>query len=165
MVLESIQRTVAFLKSEQEDIEGEIEVLVESSPELSASSECLTEVCGVGTQTALTLLVEVPELGALSRNAVSSLVGVAPMNRDSGQYQGQRFIRGGRVHARTALYMATLSAIRFNPHIQDFFNRLKERGKNGKVALVACMRKMIIHLNAKMRAHRAHILQRTPMAA
>ncbi len=164
-VQESIKRTVAFLKAEQEEIEGEIEDLVESSSELSEASKALTEVCGVGVQTALTLLAEVPELGKLSRGAVSSLVGVAPMNRDSGQFQGQRFIRGGRVHARTALYMATLSAIRFNSHIRDFYTRLKERGKNGKVALVACMRKMLIHLNAKMRAHQACINQNTAMAA
>ncbi|MFT5583671.1 MAG: transposase, partial [Cognaticolwellia sp.] len=92
-----------------------------------------------------------PELGTLSRKQITALAGLAPMNRDSGQFRGQRFIHGGRVRVRNALYMAALVATRFNDHIKALYARLNARGKPNKVALVACMRKLLKHLNALAR--------------
>lgn len=109
---------------------------------------------GIGLITAATLLVYVPELGTLTRREVASLVGVAPVNRDSGTWSGRRFIQGGRGEARISLYMASLSAVRHNDHIRPFFRQLRQRGKHGKVALVACMRKLLIHLNSRLRLPR-----------
>jgi len=101
--------------------------------------------------TAATLLAEVPELGKLSRREISALVGVAPINRDSGTMRGRRTIFGGRARVRTALYMATLVATRFNPVLKAFYTRLLTAGKAKKVALVACIRKLLTILNAMFR--------------
>lgn len=114
-------------------------------------SERLSSIKGVGTMTAATLLAEVPELGRLSRRDISALVGVAPVNRDSGTMRGRRTIFGGRAGGRTALYMAALVATRFNPVIKAFYTRLVAAGKPKKVALVACMRKLLSILNAMLR--------------
>lgn len=114
-------------------------------------SERLSRVKGVGAMTVAALLAEVPELGNLSRREVSALVGVAPVNRDSGTMRGRRTIFGGRTGVRTALYMATLVATRFNPVIKAFYTRLVAAGKPKKVALVACMRKLLTILNAMLR--------------
>ncbi|EKT0983943.1 IS110 family transposase [Salmonella enterica] len=114
-------------------------------------SERLSSVKGVGTMTAAALLAEVPELGSLSRRQISALVGVAPVNRDSGTMRGRRTIFGGRAGVRTTLYMATLVATRFNPVIKAFYTRLVAAGKPKKVALVACMRKLLTILNAMLR--------------
>lgn len=114
-------------------------------------SERLSSVKGVGTMTAAALLAEVPELGSLSRRQISALVGVAPVNRDSGTMRGRRTIFGGRAGVRTTLYMATLVATRFNPVIKAFYTRLVAAGKPQKVALVACMRKLLTILNAMLR--------------
>lgn len=114
-------------------------------------SERLSSVKGVGTMTAAALLAEVPELGSLSRRQISALVGVAPVNRDSGTMRGRRTIFGGRSGVRTTLYMATLVATRFNPVIKAFYTRLVAAGKPKKVALVACMRKLLTILNAMLR--------------
>ncbi|EBH2659022.1 IS110 family transposase [Salmonella enterica subsp. enterica serovar Uzaramo] len=114
-------------------------------------SERLSSVKGVGTMTAAALLAEAPELGSLSRRQISALVGVAPVNRDSGTMRGRRTIFGGRAGVRTVLYMATLVATRFNPVIKAFYTRLVAAGKPKKVALVACMRKLLTILNAMLR--------------
>ncbi len=114
-------------------------------------SERLNSIKGVGTMTVATLLAEVPELGRLSRREISALVGVAPVNRDSGTMIGRRTIFGGRAGVRTALYMAALVATRFNPVIKAFYTRLVAAGKPKKVALVACMRKLLTILNAMLR--------------
>lgn len=111
----------------------------------------LSSIKGVGTITAAALLAEVPELGSLSRRAISALVGVAPINRDSGTMRGRRTIFGGRDGVRTTLYMAALVATRFNPVIKNFYMRLLAAGKVKKVALVACMRKLLTILNAMLR--------------
>ncbi|RAX07468.1 IS110 family transposase [Photorhabdus bodei] len=111
-------------------------------------SERLCSVKGIGTTTTAALLAEVPELGKLTRREISALVGVAPVNRDSGTMRGRRTISGGRAGVRTALYMAALVATRFNPVIKAFYNRLLAAGKAKKVALVACMRKLLTILNA-----------------
>jgi len=114
-------------------------------------SERLSSIKGVGTMTAAALLAGVPELGQLSRREISALVGVAPVNRDSGTLRGRRTIFGGRAGVRTALYMAALVATRFNPVIKAFYIRLVASGKPKKVALVACMRKLLTILNAMLR--------------
>lgn len=114
-------------------------------------AERLSSIKGVGTMTAAALLADVPELGKLSRREISALVGVAPVNRDSGTMRGRRTIFGGRAGVRTALYMAALVATRFNPVIKVFYMRLLEAGKAKKVALVACMRKLLTILNAMLR--------------
>lgn len=114
-------------------------------------SERLNSIKGVGTMTVAALLAEVPELGRLSRREISALVGVAPVNRDSGTMRGRRTIFGGRAGVRTALYMAVLVATRFNPVIKAFYTRLVAAGKPKKVALVACVRKLLTILNAMLR--------------
>lgn len=116
-------------------------------------TERLSSIKGVGTMTAAALLAEVPELGNLSRREISALIGVAPVNRDSGTMRGRRTIFGGRARARAALYMAALVATRFNPVIKAFYMRLLAAGKAKKVALVACMRKLLTILNAMLRKH------------
>ncbi|HCL5313077.1 TPA: IS110 family transposase [Salmonella enterica] len=114
-------------------------------------AERLSSIKGVGAMTIAALLAEVPELGSLSRRAISALVGVAPINRDSGTMRGRRTIFGGRAGVRAALYMAALVATRFNPVIKTFYMRLLTAGKAKKVALVACMRKLLTILNAMLR--------------
>jgi len=114
----------------------------------------LSSVPGVGPQTARTLLAELPELGTASRQEIAALAGVAPFNRDSGHRRGQRSIAGGRGAVRTALYMATLVATRYNPVIRKHYERLLAAGKRKKVALVACMRKLLVMLNAILRTQK-----------
>ncbi len=111
----------------------------------------LSNIKGVGTMTAAALLAEVPEQGNLSRREISALVGMVPVNRDSGTMRGRRTIFGGRAGVRTALYMAALVATRFNPVIKVFYMRLLAAGKPKKVALVACIRKLLTILNAMLR--------------
>jgi transposase len=108
-------------------------------------------VPGVGDQTARVLIAELPELGNCSRQQIAALAGLAPMNCDSGQWRGQRRIRGGRATVRSSLYMATLSAIRGNRLLRPYYLRLRSAGKCGKVALTACMRKLLTILNAMLR--------------
>ena len=111
-------------------------------------------VPGVGEQLSLTLLAHLPELGTLDRRQIASLVGVAPFNRDSGTLRGKRTVWGGRARVRAVLYMGVLSATRYNPVIRDFYQRLLATGKPKKVALVACMRKLVVILNSMLR-HRS----------
>jgi len=115
--------------------------------------EILDSVKGVGIVTISTLVAYLPELGKLNRGEIAKLVGLAPINRDSGTKNGKRFISGGRGHVRRVLYMATLSAIRCNPTFKEFYKRLKAKGKESKVALVACMRKLIIILNTLIKTN------------
>lgn len=105
----------------------------------------------MGQVTATTLIIDLPELGQVTHKEIAALVGVAPMNHDSGQFRGRRAIRGGRASVRTALYMATLVATRFNPVIKSFYHKLCQKGKLKKVALVACMRKLLTILNAMLK--------------
>ena len=126
---------------------------IASALELKEKAAVMEGVSGVGRTTAAILLVAVPELGRLSRGAAAALVGVAPMNNESGTWTGKRLTQGGRVLARRALYMAALAAIRHNAHIKAFYARLRACGKPGKVALIACMRKLLIYLNNLMRQH------------
>jgi transposase len=145
-----IQRHVEWLRQQLRDIDVELQDLIRRRPVWREQENLLRTVPGVGPVLATTLLADLPELGRLNRRQIAALVGLAPLNWDSGQQRGARHIWGGRAPVRTALYMATLSAIRCNPIIRGFFERLSGAGKPRKVALVACMRKMLTILNAMM---------------
>lgn len=139
-------RTVAALSRELAAIDGTVQALIKqhATPALRSSK-------GLGPVFQASMLALLPELGQLSRREIAKLVGVAPMNRDSGQGQGKRRIRGGRAPVRVALYMATLSAVRWDPMMKAHYQQLRARGKLGKVALVACMRKLLGLVNARRR--------------
>jgi transposase len=124
---------------------------VRACSRLRAKVAALTAVKGVGPNSATALLAALPELGSLSKNQAASLAGLAPFNRDSGLFRGQRHIHGGRLPARSALYMAALVASRHNPVIATFYRRLRSAGKPPKLALTACMRKLLIHLNSLLK--------------
>ena len=121
--------------------------LIAADEKLKAHAERRDEIPGVGVITAATVLAELPELGRISNAAASALVGVAPCNRDSGDHTGARHIAGGRKEVRGALYMATLSAVQYDPILKAFYQRLRAAGKKPKVALVACMRKLVVLMN------------------
>ena len=141
----------AWLRKELAALDGDTDQAVRNSPIWRENEDLLKSVPGIGPITARTLLAGLPELGRLSRREIAALVGVAPLNRDSGTLRGRRTIWGGRQTVRCALYMATLAATRFNPPIRAFWHRLRNAGKPGKVALVACMRKLLTILNALLR--------------
>lgn len=146
-----IQQHVEWLRGQLRDVDKELQTLIRTSPVWRESENLLRTTPGVGPVLATTLLADLPELGQLTRREIAALVGVAPLNWDSGQQRGTRHIWGGRAAVRTTLYMATLAAIRCNPVIRTFFERLSAAGKPRKVALVACMRKLLTILNAMMR--------------
>lgn len=142
----SIERVIEFLKTELADSDADVAAHVQHHhAELAAA---LASVPGIGAASVAVLLAELPELGKLDRRRVAALVGVAPLNRDSGQMRGQRTIWGGRADVRRTLYMATLTAVRHNPILKTHYERLLATGKRKKVALVACMRKLLTMLNA-----------------
>jgi len=147
----SCRRMVRELDKEIARIEKRLAQHIESETEWSEKQAILKSAPGVGDALVYTLLADLPELGDLSRGAVGKLVGVAPMNRDSGTLKGKRRIQGGRHSVRTMLYMATLSATQCNPVIKAFYQQLVAQGKHKKVALTACMRKFITMLNAMVR--------------
>lgn len=146
-----IQQHVEWLRRQLRDVDGELQRAIRQSPVWRENDNLLRTTPGVGPVLATTLLADLPELGRLNRRQIAALVGVAPLNWDSGQQRGTRHIWGGRAPVRTALYMATLAAVRCNPVIRAFFQRLSAAGKPRKVALVACMRKLLTILNAMMR--------------
>ena len=150
-VRERLVRHIDYLTQELEDIAGEAEEFIKRSPAWAKKAESLKGVPGVGSVSCLTLLSELPELGLLTHRQISALVGVAPMNRDSGVYRGRRSVSGGCSRVRKTLYMAALSARRYNPVIKGFYERLESAGKSGKVAMVACVRKLLVILNAMLR--------------
>jgi transposase len=154
-VLKDIREHIEWLKKRIRDNERELADLLKNAPEWNAEVEMLDEIKGVGRVAALTLLAAVPELGTLNRKQIAKLVGVAPLCRDSGTLRGKRTCWGGRADVRACLYMAALVAARFNDTIRTFYRRLLGAGKPKKVALVACMRKLLIILNARVRDHRA----------
>lgn len=155
IVRADLEADIASLTERIEAIERRIDALVSRSARLAEDLRTLESVRGVGRISAASLRVTVPELGTLTRQEIAALVGVAPMNRDSGGKTGQRYIQGGRDAARHTLYMAALAATRWNPVIKARYASLVARGKKPKVALVACMRKLLIHLNSLMRARLA----------
>ena len=145
-----LQAHIAWLKGELKDLDRELNHTLRASPLWREKEDLLRTVPGVGQVLSLTLLADLPELGTLDRHQIAALVGVAPLNRDSGTLRGKRTIWGGRASVRAALYMATLLATRFNPVIRDFYRRLCAAGKPKKSALTACMRKLLVTLNAMM---------------
>jgi transposase len=153
-----IEETLAFLLKQRQSVVDAMETCLKADKDLAAKAKVLTSLKGIGLRTACFLIAGLPELGMLNKGQIAKLVGVAPINRDSGMMRGKRMIAGGRKPVRDALYIAALPAIRFDPAMKAVFDRMKAKGKPGKVALVAVMRRMIIILNAKMRDHRATVL-------
>ena len=145
-----IQEHIQWLKQQVDDLDKDISELIRSSPVWRAQEDLLCSVPGVGPVLSSTLLTHLPELGSLNRGQVAALVGVAPLNRDSGAFRGKRSIWGGRAAVRSALYMAALVATRHNPVIKAFYQRLRAAGKAKKVALTACMRKLLLILNCML---------------
>lgn len=146
-----IQAHIRWLQQRLDDLDGELRRSVRDSPAWRAREALLRTVPGIGPVAALSLLAELPELGTLNRRQIAALAGLAPFNCDSGQHRGQRHIWGGRAALRAVLYMATLTAVRWNPCIRAFYTRLCAAGKPFKVAMTACMRKLLTILNAMVR--------------
>ncbi len=146
-----IEAHLRWLEKELGRIDRDLDEAIEGSPTFKENEALLRSVPGVGPVLCRTLLAELPELGRLSAKEISALVGVAPLNRDSGTLRGRRTVWGGRARVREALYMGALIASRHNPQIEEFYSRLLAAGKPKKVALVACMRKLLVVLNALMR--------------
>ena len=145
-----IQAHLQWLSKNLKELDKEIEEFVENSPVWKEKDALLQTVPGVGRVTSATLLGMLPELGQLNRQEIAALVGVAPMNKDSGKKHGKRRVFGGRADVRSVLYMAALAAKKFNPVIRKFYERLLKHGKEKKVALTACMRKLLVILNSMM---------------
>ena len=149
-----IRETERHLQRKLQAITQKIQHLIQEDAALKAQSVLLLGVNGIGEVTVMTLLARLPELGKVNRKQIAAIVGVAPSNRDSGQSRGARTIWGGRAEVRQVLYMATLSARRYNPVIREYNQRLIDAGKQPKVAIVACMRKLLVMLNAMLRDQR-----------
>jgi transposase len=150
-IVREIERHLLYLQKLLTELDGDIDDAIRSSPVWREKEELMISVPGVAQKTARSLIAELPELGTLDRRSIASLVGVAPMNRDSGTMRGKRKIRGGRATVRSALYMATVAAIRWNPPLRDTYQRLRAAGKPAKLAIVAVMRKLVVTLNAIIR--------------
>lgn len=153
---------IEWLEREAADLLAEMEALVAQTPDLDDKRHLLHSVPGVGPVLTATLLSQLPELGHLNRRQIAALVGLAPFNRDSGTFRGQRHVAGGRAEVRSVLYMATISALKCNPVIRDFKRHLCDQGKPTKVAITACMRKLLTILNAMLRDHRPWSLNPAP---
>jgi len=149
----SLKQHIAYLTRALAIANTELDTMVRASPVWREREDLLRSVPGVGPVVARTLLAELPELGRLDRRAIAKLVGVAPLNRDSGTWRGRRTIHGGRAPVRAAVYMAALVATRCNPVLMAFYTRLVAAGKPKKLALVACMRKLLTMLNAILRTN------------
>jgi transposase len=146
----AIEAHIQWLSKSLKELDKEVAGFVKSTPVWKGKDVLLQSVPGVGPVTSATMLGMLPELGQLNRQEIAALVGVAPVNKDSGKKQGKRRVFGGRADVRSVLYMAALSAKKFNPVIQKFYERLIKHGKEKKVALTACMRKLLVILNAMM---------------
>jgi transposase len=153
-VRQRIAAHITWLRQALAEADRDLDDTIRSSPVWREKDDLLRSVPGVGDVTAQTLIAEVPELGSLGRRQIAALIGVAPLNRDSGTLRGRRMIAGGRPHVRRVLYMAALVAIRHNPAIAAFYARLTAAGRPKKVALVAAMRKLLTILNAILRERR-----------
>jgi transposase len=150
-VTRDLRTHIRWLERRVRDVDDEIGTAVQQSPVWRVHEDLLRSVPGIGPTVARTLLAELPELGHLDRRAIAALVGVAPFNRDSGQWRGRRMIWGGRASVRAALYMSALVAARYNAPLRTFYQRLRDAGKPAKVALVAVMRKLLTTLNAMIK--------------
>ena len=147
----SIRTVIDTLNAQIAAVEEEIRATVALSPELKEKAEIIRSVPGIGEMTATTLVTEMPELGSLNRKQAAALTGTAPICRDSGQFRGKRMTGGGRCEVRKTLYMPTLAAIRHNTVIRSYYHRLLAAGKNKMVAVVACMRKIVVIVNSMLR--------------
>lgn len=153
-VRSGIVQHIEWLEQQIAFFDDDISSFIQASPTWKAKEQILTSVKGIGPVTAATLLASLPELGTVSRQKISALTGLCPYNRDSGKYKGKRSIWGGRAAVRSVLYMAALSAVRYNPVIKAFYDKLRQAGKLHKVAITAAMRKLLVILNAMMRDNR-----------
>lgn len=144
----SIESHIKWIDKEVQSIQEEITTLIEQHPELEKSIELLKSIPGIGELTAATMLTAVPELGQIEDKKLAALVGVAPINHDSGKHKGKRQIKGGRAVIRKTLYMATIAGIRFNTVLKQNYQKLRSRGKPAKVAIVATMRKLLMIINS-----------------
>jgi len=160
----NIDQSLAHLRQLLEDLDREIHDSIRRTPLWHENSEILQSFTGIGPKVSASLIAVIPELGTLPGTKVSALAGLAPMNRDSGQYRGKRKIQGGRPAVRQALYMAALVASHHNPVIMEFYQRLRLAGKPAKVALTACMRKILVILNAMLK-NRTYWNPQLPLAA
>ena len=149
-IVMKISQLVNFLNKQLSKIDTDLHQLVQSDKTLSNTFLTLTTTKGIGKITAYILLAELPELGTICRNKIVAICGLAPLNRDSGTLRGKACIQGGRKIVRNALYMSVIAALRSNKQIRDFYDNLRKNGKPAKVAITACMRKMITHLNSKL---------------
>ena len=154
-VQSQLKEHIKWLKQRLKELDKDLANFIGSSPLWQAKEDLLRSTPGVGPVLSSTLLADLPELGILNRREIAALVGVAPMNRDSGTLRGKRTVWGGRAQVRTTLFMATLASTRFNPVIRTFYQHLCSAGKPKKVALTACMRKLLTILNAMLR-HNDH---------
>lgn len=150
-VRRDIQGHIRWMEKRLEDINDDIDELIRQSPLWHEKDKLLQSVTGVGPVLASTILASLPELGALNRKQIAALVGVAPFNRESGRYKGKQKIQGGRASVRNVLYMGTVAGIRANPVLRTFYERLVEKGKPKKLALTACMRKLLVILNTMVK--------------
>jgi len=150
-IQKDIRAHIQILERRLKHIDDDLDKLIKQSPLWRHKEEILQSMPGVGPVLARTLLAELPELGTLNRHQIAALVGVAPFNRDSGCFKGRRTIWGGRAHVRSVLYMNAVVAARFNPVIKAFYQRLRQAGKRFKVAITACMRKILIILNTMIK--------------
>lgn len=153
-VKRDITTHIRWLEKRLVEVDGDLAHAIAASPLYRAQEDLLRSVPGVGRVTAFTLLGKLPELGRLSRHEIAALVGVAPLNRDSGKMRGKRFVWGGRAPVRAVLYMAALVGVKHNPTLRSFYTRLCAAGKVFKVAITACMRKLLTILNAMVRQQR-----------
>jgi transposase len=147
----SFEKVIACLEAELQEMDQQIHALLQENTDLQTQEKLLRSAKSIGAVTAATLLADLPELGQLDRQQIAALVGVAPMNADTGKKRGYRKTKGGRSQVRRTLYMATLTGIRFNPILKPHYEQLRKRGKEKKVAITACMRKLLVILNAMLR--------------
>jgi transposase len=147
----TIKPVLTVLKNQILKVEERIEKLIESCPEYQGKNTILQSMPGIGKVAAASIICNVPELGYITNRQAASLVGVAPITRESGRYKGKRMIQGGRHQVRTVLYMAMMSAMQCNPVFKETYQRLLAAGKPKKVAIIACVRKMIVILNSMLR--------------
>lgn len=152
-VSDHIRAHIAWLEKELDEMDSQLRRFIRQSPIWREKDDLLQSVPGVGPVLSSTLLAELPELGMLNRRQIAALVGVAPLNRDSGRFRGKRTVWGGRAKVRAALYMATLVATRYNAVIRSFYERLCIAGKAKKAAITACMRKLLTIMNAMIKYH------------
>lgn len=152
-VLVYITNVIQLLQKQLDELDAQIQDLIDQTPNLKQKRDLLQTVPGVGKVLSATLVAQMPELGSCDRKEIAALGGLAPFNHDSGRMRGKRMIRGGRPFVRNVLYMATIAATRFNPVIRSMYERLLIAGKQKKVAIVACMRKLLTILNAMIRTN------------